>query len=149
MAESDNTSSHKASVYDRNVRPAIPFYDEIHRQAIDLVRTVHLHANTWLDAGCGIGYLVELALPILAQTRFILTDALEEMLQQAMLGLKEAPSQRLKFLHSVRNEQLSLHQLGVVSQVVTSISCHHYLQARERHEAVRGRVATCWMRVRL
>jgi hypothetical protein len=35
-----------------------------------------------LDTGCGTGYLVELALPVFPQTRFILADPAQAMLER-------------------------------------------------------------------
>ena len=138
MTESDNTTPYQSSIYDQNIRPTIPFYEVIHREAIDLVQTVTPQVNTWLDTGCGTGYLVELALPAFPRTRFILADASEKMLRQAVNRLKDAPRQRVEFLPAVRNEELSLHQWSVAPQVVTSILCHHYLQVQQRHQAVRA-----------
>jgi tRNA (cmo5U34)-methyltransferase len=138
MTQSDNMTPYKASVYDAHVRSTIPFYEVIHRETIDLVKTVKPAVDCWLDAGCGTGYLVEIALPIFPQTRFILADPSEGMLREAMKRLHGKPRQRVDFLPPVSNQALSSSPEGKKPQVVTSLLCHHYLQPAQRQEAVRA-----------
>ncbi len=39
MKPSDNTTPYKACEYDRNVRQTIPFYELIHAETIDLIKS--------------------------------------------------------------------------------------------------------------
>ena len=89
----DNATPHKSSEYDWKVRQTIPFYETMHREIIDVVKTVRLDVKSWLDTGCGTGYLIELALPVFPNTRFMLADPSEEMIQQARNRLREVNSQ--------------------------------------------------------
>jgi tRNA (cmo5U34)-methyltransferase len=130
--EIDNTTPHKSSNYDRNVRQTIPFYETMHWQVIDLVKSARPDVACWLDTGCGTGYLAEIALPVFPRTCFILADPSEAMLQQARKRLQSA---RLKFLQPVGSQDLDV---DAAVQVVTAIQCHHYLRAPERQRAVQS-----------
>ncbi len=134
----DNTTAHWASEYDQNVRQAIPFYDTIHQETIDLVRTVKPHAAIWLDTGCGTGHLAEQALPLFPDTQFILADPADPMLQQARQRLQRIGSARVRFLQPVGSEGLASQMMGLKCQVVTGIQCHHYLHRPQREQAVRA-----------
>lgn len=138
MAEPDNKTPHKASDYDRKVRQTIPFYETIHQETIDLARTVKPDASCWLDTGCGTGHLIDLALPLLPDTEFILADPSEAMLQQARERLQGKGGTRVKFLQPVGSEGLALQMAGTKCQVVTAIQCHHYLLPPQREQAVRA-----------
>jgi tRNA (cmo5U34)-methyltransferase len=137
MTQSDNTTPHKASAYDRGVRQTVPFYETIHAETLGLVKTVRPDAACWLDTGCGTGYLVEMALPLFPQTLFVLADPSEAMLAQAMQRLAGAPAQRIKFLRPMPSEDLP-HGGEIAPQVITAILCHHYLQVKQRHQAIRS-----------
>lgn len=137
MTISDNTTPHTSSRYDRNVRQTIPFYETIHREAIDLVSVLKPDVNCWLDTGCGTGYLVEAALPIFPHTLFMLTDPSEAMLRQATKRLHEINRNQVKFLQPARSEDVA-SLVDTNLQVVTAIQCHHYLQPPERHKAVQS-----------
>jgi tRNA (cmo5U34)-methyltransferase len=132
MTISDNTTPHRSSNYDRDVRQTIPFYETMNRQVIDLVKSARPDVVCWLDTGCGTGYLAEIALPVFPRTRFILADPSEAMLQQARERLQ---STRLEFLPPVKSQDLDV---DVAVQVITAIQSHHYLQASERQRAVQS-----------
>ena len=80
MNSLDNTTPHTSFDYDGHVRQTIPFYETMHREAVDLVHRAKPGASCWLDTGCGTGYLVELALPLFPQTQFLLADPSAAML---------------------------------------------------------------------
>ena len=94
--------------------------------------------ESWLDAGGGTGHLVQIALPLFPNARFILSDSSEAMLHQARKRLADQPQDRVEFLRPVRNEQLDLVANRITPQVVTSILCNHYLHTEQRYEAVRA-----------
>ena len=136
MTQADNATPHQAAAYDKGVRQTIPFYEEIHRQTIDVVKTVRPDVECWLDTGCGTGYLVELALPVFPKTRFVLVDPSEAMLKQAMKRLKDVPKNRIRFLQPIPSEGLLSCAGEIAPQVITSILCHHYSQPEQRRQAI-------------
>jgi tRNA (cmo5U34)-methyltransferase len=138
MVQADNSTPYASSVYDQNVRQTIPFYETIHLETIDLVKTVKPDVSCWLDTGCGTGYLVEMALPLFPGAQFVLADPSKAMLAQAMERLKDVPEGRLKFLPLVQSEYLLSHKEAVIPQVITAVLCHHYLQPLQRQEAIRS-----------
>jgi tRNA (cmo5U34)-methyltransferase len=122
---SDNTTPHSASDYDREIFRTVPFYSLLHTETIDLVRTLVPNVSVWVDTGCGTGYLVEQALPLLPNTRFLLADPAQAMLDQARMRLAHVPSSRICFLGAFPSEELG----GVVSETpqdITAIQSHHY-----------------------
>jgi tRNA (cmo5U34)-methyltransferase len=135
MSASDNATPHQATEYDRSVRQTIPFYETIHSQAVDVVRSTRPEATCWLDTGCGTGYLVELALPCFPMTSFMLTDPSEAMLEQAKNRLQGIPKNRVKFLAPNPTEKLEVYAKRVHPQVITAILAHHYLHESQRRLA--------------
>jgi tRNA (cmo5U34)-methyltransferase len=140
MANSDNTTPHKAADYDKSVRQTIPFYETIQSETIDLVRAIKPDVNCWLDTGCGTGYLIEIALPYFPQTNFILTDPSTAMLEQAMNRLKGLPEKCVKYLRPIPSESLNIYKNEIHPQVITAILCHHYLKKPKRYQATK----TCY-----
>jgi tRNA (cmo5U34)-methyltransferase len=138
VRQSDNTTPHKSSDYDRKVRQTIPFYETMHLEIVDLVKEVKPDVTCWLDTGCGTGYLVEVALPLFPQTLFILADPSEAMLQQAAKRLHGVSDAQLQFLQPAESKELASQIGDVVPQVVTAIQCHHYLKPLERYQAVQS-----------
>ena len=135
MVQSDNTTPYKASEYDRNVRRTIPFYETMHRETIDLVRTVRADVTCWLDTGCGTGHLIELALSAFPGAHFLAADPSPAMLEEARKRLRDVPEGRVTFLPPASSEGLSSCGDVTAPQVITAILCHHYLQAQQRQEA--------------
>jgi len=122
---SDNATPHSASVYDAEIFRTVPFYSLFHTETIDLVQTLVPGVSVWLDTGCGTGYLVAQALPLFPETRFLLADPAQSMLDQARNRLAKTTSTRVCFLGAFPSEELA----GVVSetpQVITAIQSHHY-----------------------
>jgi len=121
----DNSTPHKAAMYDGEIVKTIPFYQVFHSETIDLVRTIAPDVSVWLDTGCGTGYLAEQALPLLPQVRFLLADPSQAMLDQARVRLSLFPSYRVSFLGPMATHRLA----GVIKetpQVITAIQSHHY-----------------------
>jgi tRNA (cmo5U34)-methyltransferase len=135
MSDSNNATPHKAADYDKAVRQTIPFYESIQSEVVDLVRTLKPDANTWLDTGCGTGYLVEAAMPYFPRTTFVLTDPSEPMLRQAMIRLKSWPQNRVRFLPPMWSQSLGEYQNKIRPQVITAILSHHYLHKPQRRSA--------------
>lgn len=137
MKQSDNTTPHKASEYDKSVRETIPFYELFHAETIDLVKSLKPEVKVWLDTGCGTGYLVEKAFPHFPHTFFVLSDPSESMLIEAKKRLQHVPPNRIKFIDSAPSEDLS-ENLSLQPEVISAIMCHHYLTPEQRRNATRA-----------
>jgi len=134
---SNNSTPHKASDYDREIFRTIPYYQSFHEQTIDLVRTVRPDVATWLDTGCGTGLLAEMAMPFFPETRFILTDPSQAMLDCARDRLARIPPGLVHFLEPLKSEELSSERCDT-PQVISAIQCHHYGGADARRTATRA-----------
>ncbi|HEY3420542.1 MAG TPA: class I SAM-dependent methyltransferase [Methanomassiliicoccales archaeon] len=124
---------HAPGDYDAQIIRTIPYYDQIAKETINLVRSLERPPRLWLDTGCGTGTLVNSALNVFPDTHFILVDPSDVMLGQARrkLGgqarvrfLKPSCSQELKCLVTERPD------------VITAVQCHHYLSREGRKRAV-------------
>ena len=134
----DNKSAHPAAQYDAEVRRVIPFYDKIHSETLDVVRTVAGEPAHWLDTGAGTGALVERALAEFPATRFAVADPSEAMLAQARQRLEAADIGRVSFLPAVDSAGLNRVAGALRPQVITAIMCHHYMAPSGRREAVQA-----------
>jgi len=134
IVKSDNTTPFDAASYDQSVRETIPYYEVIHTEVVDLVRTLKPEVSVWLDTGCGTGYLIETALPFFPRTTFVLSDPSENMVKQAMNRLKIS-GKRIKFMPPMRTEDLLTLTDMPRPQVITAILCHHYLDKSQREKA--------------
>jgi len=135
VTRSDNATPHAAHVYDRGVRQTIPFYETIHAETLNLVKTIRPDVACWLDTGCGTGFLVSQALPIFPHTRFIVADPSEGMLQQARRRLA-GQEQRVQFLPPVDSQGLLVYRGQFSLQVITAILCHHYQSLEARRQSL-------------
>ena len=138
MTQPDNAMPHSASEYDQVIRQIIPFYDVIQSDTLDLVKSVKPDVSQWLDTGCGTGYLIEMALPLFPQTRFMLTDPSQAMLREAKKRFENESPERVKILSAMGSDNLRTSSRGLKPQVITAILCHHYLRASGRKEAVQS-----------
>lgn len=131
----DNKTPHRASEYDGKIQKVLPYYTRFHAETIDLVKTVNPGVQTWLDTGCGTGYLVENALKSFRDCTFYLADPSESMLEQARKRLEHADSTKTIFLEAAPSSALA-GQIGDKPEVITSIQSHHYLSKTARKEAI-------------
>lgn len=127
---SDNTTPHKASMYDEQVAQTIPEYELFHGQIIDLVRAYNVSPSAWLDTGCGTGTLVTKALDQFKDTFFNLADPSVNMLSIAKTKL--ADNDRVKF---IRTGSLELDLPRQSIDVLTAVMSHHYLKTEARRKA--------------
>jgi len=134
MKNNDNTTPHSAADYDAQIEMTIPYYDAIHHETLDLVKTVKPDAKTWLDTGCGTGALVEKAYQLFQDTYFILCDPSENMLEESKKRFKGCSSERLCILKPVPSQELDKNVKSGVD-VITAIQSHLYLQKDERKKA--------------
>ncbi|MFC1676544.1 class I SAM-dependent methyltransferase [Planctomycetota bacterium] len=134
MKQSDNATPYKACEYDKNVGQTIPFYELFHAETIDLVQSLKPDVKTWLDTGCGTGYLIEDASACFPQTFFVLADPAEAMLIEAKKRLQKIPPEHIRFIDSAASGDLQ-GNLDLKPEVVTAIMCHHYLKPGKRRDA--------------
>jgi tRNA (cmo5U34)-methyltransferase len=131
MPKSDNTSPHSSQTYDTQVHNTIPYYDAFHEQTINLIKAVKPQPKTWLDTGCGTGTLTEKAIVQFPNTKFVLADPSQQMLQAAKNKLPKTAN--IEFLEASPTQNLTLPNGSF--DVVTAIQAHHYLTAEERTKA--------------
>ena len=91
MHKPDNTSSHNADQYDRQIRLTIPHYDDIHNEILNFVKVQCPNPKTWLDTGCGTGTFIRKAQEIFPDTEFFIADPSEGMLTEARQDPERVP----------------------------------------------------------
>lgn len=119
--------------YDTQIRDIIPYYDSIHEETINLIKATGINPNLWLDTGCGTGSLIEKAIYDFPNTKFMLGDPSDEMLNVAKKKLSNY-SDRVLFLEPTTTQNISIDKLGYLN-VITAILSHHYLSMDERIKA--------------
>lgn len=118
--------------YDANVRKVIPFYDELHAQTIDVLKTFAQGRKlSLLDTGCGSGNFARRAADSLNLSKLVLCDPLEGMLGAAREKLTDTEAE----FHCIGSEQLDF---ASEFDVVTAIQSHHYFDRETRKIAVRN-----------
>lgn len=133
MVKLDNSTLYLAAVYDQQVGDTIPYYDAFHQETINLIKATQIEPKNWLDTGCGTGTLIQKALPIFPDTKFILADPSPEMLNNAKRKLANIANGRVQFLEPASTQDLPK---SVASpDVITAIQSHHYLSREERIRA--------------
>lgn len=81
----NNKSFYQSFDYDDKINMTLPYYEDFHKQAVDVVRAMNLSKVSWLDTGCGTGRMARKALEELNRTdiHFTLCDISKEMLNIA------------------------------------------------------------------
>ncbi|MFA5267252.1 MAG: class I SAM-dependent methyltransferase [Methanoregula sp.] len=134
MQKPDNTTSHNADQYDRQIRLTIPHYDDIHEEILTFVKAQYPHPRTWLDTGCGTGFFIRNARDVFPETEFFIADPSEGMLAKAAQTLQGCR-------HSLLGRYGTADIPGITKRrfdVITAIQCHHYLTREGRNEAARA-----------
>jgi tRNA (cmo5U34)-methyltransferase len=134
MSKPDNTSSHNADQYDRQIRLTIPHYDEIHDEILNFVKIQCPRPRTWLDTGCGTGTFIRKAQDIFPDTEFFIADPSEGMLAKAVQTLGGC---RYSLIGRCGTADIPA-TIDRRFDVITAIQCHHYLSKGGRNEAVRA-----------
>jgi tRNA (cmo5U34)-methyltransferase len=127
----DNTTAHSASEYDQNIRKSIPFYDQLHEAAIDIVSSYQEAPTVWIDVGCGTGTFVEKAYAVFRTTKFLLADPSAAMLDLARDKLRGRDN--VAILEPITAGRLDVDERA---DVVTAIQSLHYLDADGRRQAI-------------
>jgi tRNA (cmo5U34)-methyltransferase len=131
-----NYTPHPPEDYDANISSIIPYYSAIHQETINLIKSLPSSPEVWMDTGCGTGSLINEAINEFPDTKFLLVDPSEGMLDQSKRKLSSYPAGRLEFLRASATQELS-QELEEKPDVITAIQCHHYLKLEERARATR------------
>ena len=134
MNNSDNSTAHISTYYDRQVKNTIPYYECFHKETINLVKVAKNNPKVWLDTGCGTGSLVGQAVNHFDNTLFILADPSMEMLSQAKKKLVDSSQDKIRFLEPVSTQEIMLDDIER-PDVITAIQSHHYLSMKDRIKA--------------
>ena len=122
---SDNASPFSSEVYDKNIRTALPYYDEFRGQILDIIEFRGKPVKEWLDLGCGTGSLAEMVLGEMPDVHFTLTDPAENMLEIAKNRLGEG----IDYICAASQD---LEAEPEKYDVITVVQSHHYLKKDER-----------------
>lgn len=133
---SENKTPHLPEDYDAKISTVLPFYSFFHQETINLVRSLPSPPEVWMDTGCGTGSLVSKAIEQFPDTKFLMLDPSEGMLEQAREKLSSYPSERLEFLKASPSQEFS-QELEERPDVITAIQCHHYLDQENRAKAIK------------
>ena len=128
--QSDNTTPMTAKEYDLKIEKTIPFYSEYYRQTIDLVQSLPITEGKWLDAGCGTGEFVSIALRTFHGFEFVLYDPSGAMVEEAKKKLQESP--RVKNILLCGSHEMTFKN---AFDIITATQCHHYMQYEDRLKA--------------
>lgn len=133
---SQNATPHLPEDYDARISSVLPYYSFFHQETIRLVKSLPSSPKIWLDTGCGTGSLVNRAIEEFLDTKFLLLDPSEGMLEQAKGKLSFYPEGKVEFLKASSTQEFS-QELKEKLDVITAIQCHHYLSLEDRARATR------------
>ncbi|MDW7731967.1 MAG: class I SAM-dependent methyltransferase [Methanolobus sp.] len=133
---SENKTPHLPEDYDTKISTVLPFYSFFHHETINLVKSLPTSPKIWMDTGCGTGSLVSKAIGQFPDTKFLMLDPSEGMLEQSREKLSACTPQRLEFLKASPTQQFT-QELDKRPDVITAIQCHHYLSREDRAKAVK------------
>jgi tRNA (cmo5U34)-methyltransferase len=135
MKKSDNLTPLSSNEYDSNITNTIPYYNHFHEETINLIKSMDIEPEIWLDTGCGTGTFVEKAIQQFENTNFILADPSDGMLSEAGKKLAKYGHERAKFLKPVPSYDISLSRKV---DIITAILSHHYMTKEERFNATKS-----------
>lgn len=126
----DNISAFSSAVYDEKIKRTIPYYEDLYKQAADVINTYQQKALTWMDVGSGTGKMAEAAFRKSDITRFTFCDSCEDMIR---IARSRFPLPNAEFIVSdIRNISF-LDEFDVV----TAIQVFHYFHKEDRIEAIK------------
>ncbi|SFM72191.1 class I SAM-dependent methyltransferase [Methanolobus profundi] len=131
----ENKTPHLPEDYDSKISAVLPYYRSFHDETIYLVRSLPEAPNIWMDTGCGTGTFVSKAIEHFPDTRFLMVDPSEGMLEQAMEKLSTYPCNKIEILEASATQDIT-KELSEQPDVITAIQCHHYLDMENRKRAV-------------
>jgi len=131
----DKASSYKSIDYDSNIKKTIPFYEDFHKETIEIIKCIKPVPVNWLDTGCGTGTLVEKAIYEFPVTEFSLCDPSIGMMEQAKNKLQKF-NKRVQFFNSMETNEIT-DEYNEKFDVITAIQSHHYLSVLGRISATK------------
>ncbi|AAM07550.1 TPA: class I SAM-dependent methyltransferase [Methanosarcina acetivorans] len=131
-----NATPHLPKDYDARISDLLPYYSSFHQEIINFVKSFPSSPRVWMDTGCGTGTLINKAIEEFPDTKFLLLDPSEGMLNQAREKLSSCPAGRLEFLRASPTQEFS-QKLEEKPDVITAIQCHHSLNRKARTKATK------------
>lgn len=131
-----NFTPHLPEDYDARISGVLPYYSSFHQETINLVKSLPSSPKIWMDTGCGTGSLINKSIEEFLDTKFLLLDPSESMLEQAKGKLSFYPDGKVEFLKASSTQEFS-QELEEKPDVITAIQCHHYLSLEDRSRATR------------
>ncbi|MDE6221363.1 MAG: class I SAM-dependent methyltransferase, partial [Lachnospiraceae bacterium] len=121
----DNTSAFNALEYDEKIKKTLPYYEDIYKQIIEIVKIQFDKTLTWLDIGCGTGKMAEIALKMIDIEKFVFCDNSVNMIE---IAKQRFGNENAEFITS---SVLELHS-DIPFEVITAIQVFHYFEKEER-----------------
>lgn len=131
-----NATPHLPEDYDARISGVLPYYSSFHQETINFVKSFPSSPKVWMDTGCGTGSLVNKAVNEFPDTKFLLLDPSEGMLDQAKGKLSSCTTKKLEFLRASPTQKFT-QKLEEKPDVITAIQCHHYLSREVRTKATK------------
>ncbi len=128
----DNKTSQAAVDYDANVSKTIPRYPLFHDETIQLIKLAKPNTASWLDTGSGTGNLILKAIEHFGNTKFVVADPSESMLDIAKEKL--AGNNDITYILA-GSEELAYN---ASFDVITAIMVHHYLASEARKKVTQN-----------
>ncbi len=88
-----NFTPHLPEDYDARISSVLPYYSSFHQETINLVKSLPSSPKIWMDTGCGTGSLINKSIEEFLDTKFLLLDPSESMLEQAKGKLSFYPDE--------------------------------------------------------
>lgn len=127
----DNISAFNSSEYDDKIKHTLPYYEELYKQIIDVVKIHNPQSLKWLDVGCGTGKMGDTALSQLDIEQFVFCDSSAEMID---IVQKRFNVYNASFLISdIQNLECSNQY-----DVITAIQVNHYFHIEERIKSIQN-----------
>lgn len=126
----DNTSAFNALEYDEKIKKTLPYYEDIYKQIIEIVKIQFDKTLTWLDIGCGTGKMAEIALKMIDIEKFVFCDNSVNMIE---IAKQRFGNENAEFITS---SVLELHS-DIPFEVITAIQVFHYFEKEERIRAIK------------
>lgn len=128
--QKQNSTPFSTEEYDEQIKRTLPFYEEMYRQIIDIVKMLDMPSLYWLDVGCGTGKMARTAWEHFDIQKMVCMDVEQDMLERAKIFCK---GKNVEFL------QCDVKSLPYQEDfnVITAVQVFHYLKGKERIDALK------------